>query len=81
MELELKARFSEYIRPIGPKEDRIPGFNNAIINGEKLGHVLNVEEMKKVKNIHFLHFETEFKATQEVIDLAPILNSDSGGRE
>lgn len=81
MELELKARFSEFIRPIGPEEDKIPGFNNAIINGEKLGHVLNVEEMKKVKNIHFLHFETEFRATQESIDLAPILNSDNGGRE
>jgi hypothetical protein len=81
MELELKASFSESIRPIGPEEDRIPGFKNAIINGNTLGHVLDVEDLKKVKMIPYLHFEIQFKATQEVVDFAPFLNSDAGGRE
>jgi hypothetical protein len=81
IELELKASFSESIRPIGPEEDRIPGFKNAIINENALGHVLDPEALRKAKSIPYLHLEVQFKITQGVVDLAPFLNSDAGGRE
>lgn len=84
MGIEIQARFLEHIRPVGPDTDRIPGYKPAgliIDNQVQAGYVLDIKELKRTKNLPYLHTELQLDINQDSVDISPLLKADNGGRE
>lgn len=86
MEPKLEIQFWErmFIQDTGIPEGTIRGYKHARIltdGKEELGHVLDVEELKKTVSADFMLFSTEINLSDQVIDLSRVLQSNKGGKK
>lgn len=84
MGIEINVRFFEHILPVGPDTNRIQGYKPAgfVIDDQvRIGHVLDLEELKKTKNLPYLYTELQLDVNQDSVDISPLLKATVEGKE